>query len=239
MSAPGNRAEHLHRAGANEGAGNAHHGETVLVGKPPPGADSVLRWILRPARIVTGMSTAMNALRTGPRRVVHLELHTGDQVRAGAFYAELLQWRPELVRRGPGCYLALDLGPAVGGGIIECQPQRTPRSSGSAMRPSTPAGSARRCCSNHGRGRQAGEVSCPARSPGKWPCGSRNDDRRARSLDAARNGGQDAFARLVGPYLTQPRAYCHRMLRPHFAHDTERWIPGPARISTTKSSRSS
>ena len=97
LSAPGNRAEHLHRAGANEGAGNAHHGETVLVGKPPPGADSVLRWILRPARIVTGMSTAMNALRTGPRRVVHLELHTGDQVRAGAFYAELLQWRPELV----------------------------------------------------------------------------------------------------------------------------------------------
>ena len=110
---------------------------------------------------------------------------------------------------------------------------RTPRSSGSAMRPSTPAGSARRCCSNHGRGRRAGEVSCPARSPGKWPCGSRNDDRRARSLDAARNGGQDAFARLVGPYLTQPRAYCHRMLRPHFAHDTERWIPGPAWITTT------
>jgi hypothetical protein len=25
-------------------------------------------------------------------------------------------------------------------------------------------------------------------------------------LDAARNGGQDAFARLVGPYLAQPRA---------------------------------
>ncbi len=24
-------------------------------------------------------------------------------------------------------------------------------------------------------------------------------------LDAARNGGQDAFARLVGPYLAQPR----------------------------------
>jgi len=115
---------HLQRAAANEGAGNAHHGETVLVGKPPPGVDSVLRWILRPARIVTGMSTAMNAMRTGPRRVVHLELHTGDQVRAGAFYAELLQWRPELVRAGSGCYLAVDLGPAVGGGIIECQTRR-------------------------------------------------------------------------------------------------------------------
>ena len=70
------------------------------------------------------MSTAMDAMRTGPRRVVHLELHTGDQVRAGAFYAELLQWRPELVRGGSGCYLALDLGAAVGGGIIECQTRR-------------------------------------------------------------------------------------------------------------------
>jgi len=89
-----------------------------------PGVDSVLRWIVRPARIVTGMSTATNAMRTGPRRVVHLELHTGDQVRAGAFHAELLQWRPELVRRGSGCYSALDLGPAVGGGIIECQTRR-------------------------------------------------------------------------------------------------------------------
>jgi hypothetical protein len=53
-------------------------------------------------------------------------------------------------------------------------------------------------------------------------------------LDAARNGGQDAFARLVGPYLAQHRAYLHRMLTPHFAQDTERWISGPARISTSK-----
>jgi len=53
-------------------------------------------------------------------------------------------------------------------------------------------------------------------------------------LDAAGNGGQGAFARLVGPYLVQPRACCHRMLTPHFAQDTERWISGPARISTSK-----
>jgi hypothetical protein len=53
-------------------------------------------------------------------------------------------------------------------------------------------------------------------------------------LDAARNGDQDASARLVGPCRAQPRACCHRMLRPHFAQDTERWISGPARISTTK-----
>jgi uncharacterized protein len=70
------------------------------------------------------MSTALNAIRAAPRQVVHLELHTGDQVRAGAFYAELLQWRPELVRAGSSCYLAVDLGPAVGGGIIECQTRR-------------------------------------------------------------------------------------------------------------------
>lgn len=53
-------------------------------------------------------------------------------------------------------------------------------------------------------------------------------------LDAARNGGQDASARLVRPCLAQPRAYCHRMLRPHFAQDAERWIAGPARISTSE-----
>ena len=52
-------------------------------------------------------------------------------------------------------------------------------------------------------------------------------------LDAARNGGQDASDRLVGPYLAQPRA-CHRMLMAHVAQDTERWISGSARISTTK-----
>ena len=53
-------------------------------------------------------------------------------------------------------------------------------------------------------------------------------------LDAARDGGQGAFARLVGPCLAQPRACCHRMLTPHSARDTERWIPGPARITTSK-----
>lgn len=53
-------------------------------------------------------------------------------------------------------------------------------------------------------------------------------------LDAARNGGQDASARLVRPCLAQPRAYCRRMLRPYFAQDTGRWIWGPARITTSK-----
>lgn len=53
-------------------------------------------------------------------------------------------------------------------------------------------------------------------------------------LDAARNGGQGAFAWLVGPYLAQPRACCHRRLTPPSAQDTERWISGPARITTSK-----
>ena len=53
-------------------------------------------------------------------------------------------------------------------------------------------------------------------------------------LDAARNDGQGAVARQVGPYLAQPRACCHRMLMAHFARDTERWISGPARISTSE-----
>jgi hypothetical protein len=65
MSAP----RHLGRTPAKGGGArrcrNAHHGETVLAGKPPPGVDSVLRWILRPARIVTGMSSAMNGGAVG------------------------------------------------------------------------------------------------------------------------------------------------------------------------------
>src|SRR5262245_55227139 len=39
--------------------------------------------------------TDMNTNPSGPRPVVHLELHTGDQSRATAFYARLLRWRPE------------------------------------------------------------------------------------------------------------------------------------------------
>ena len=51
---------------------------------------------------------------------MHLELHTPDQVRASAFYAELLHWRPEVVRAAAGSYLMLDTGTHVGGGIVEC-----------------------------------------------------------------------------------------------------------------------
>jgi predicted enzyme related to lactoylglutathione lyase len=60
-----------------------------------------------------------------PGRLVHLELHTCNLQDARAFYAELCGWRPEPVHTSAGSYLALELGSAVGGGMVECQ---TPRS---------------------------------------------------------------------------------------------------------------
>ncbi len=57
---------------------------------------------------------------SAPRPVVHLELHTGDQARASAFYSKLLCWRTELIKAGSGSYLALELGGGLGGGIVEC-----------------------------------------------------------------------------------------------------------------------
>jgi predicted enzyme related to lactoylglutathione lyase len=76
--------------------------------------------MFEPAWIDTGMSTC----RTPPRPVVHLELHTSDQMRASVFYRRLLQWRPEVIRAADASYVALDTGAPLGGGIVEC---RTPR----------------------------------------------------------------------------------------------------------------
>jgi len=59
-----------------------------------------------------------------PRPVVHLELHTGDQEAASAFYARLLRWRTKLVEARCGSYLALELGGSLGGGIVECATKR-------------------------------------------------------------------------------------------------------------------
>jgi predicted enzyme related to lactoylglutathione lyase len=59
-----------------------------------------------------------------PRPVVHLELHTGDQAAASAFYARLLRWTPELFEAQWGSYLMLDLGGVLGGGIVECATKR-------------------------------------------------------------------------------------------------------------------
>jgi predicted enzyme related to lactoylglutathione lyase len=57
---------------------------------------------------------------SAPRPVVHLELHTGDQAQASAFYSQLLCWRTELITAGSGSYFALELGGGLGGGIVEC-----------------------------------------------------------------------------------------------------------------------
>jgi uncharacterized protein len=66
----------------------------------------------------------MRTNQVRPRPVVHLELHTRDQVRASAFYAELLYWRPEVVRTAAGSYLALDTGAHLGGGVVESRTRR-------------------------------------------------------------------------------------------------------------------
>ena len=55
-----------------------------------------------------------------PYPVVHLELHTGDLPAASAFYARLLGWRPERVETSAGAYMALRIGAAFDGGIVEC-----------------------------------------------------------------------------------------------------------------------
>ena len=62
--------------------------------------------------------------RAGTRPVVHLELHTRELGAARAFYAELCGWQPERINTPVGSYLALDLGEAVGGGIVQCSTER-------------------------------------------------------------------------------------------------------------------
>jgi len=52
--------------------------------------------------------------------VVHLELHTGDLAGARCFYEGLCGWRCDRIEAGGGSYLALELGPRLGGGIVEC-----------------------------------------------------------------------------------------------------------------------
>jgi predicted enzyme related to lactoylglutathione lyase len=59
-----------------------------------------------------------------PSPVVHLELHTGELPQARALYAELCGWRPSQVETRFGSYLAMELGGAVGGGIVECATSR-------------------------------------------------------------------------------------------------------------------
>ena len=63
-------------------------------------------------------------LRPTSAPVVHLELHTADRRGARDFYADLCRWRPEAVGTSNGSYLALELAPGLGGGIVECATTR-------------------------------------------------------------------------------------------------------------------
>jgi predicted enzyme related to lactoylglutathione lyase len=56
--------------------------------------------------------------------VVHLELHTGDLAQAREFYSGLCDWRPERIGVRGRSYLALEMGGALGGGIVECEARR-------------------------------------------------------------------------------------------------------------------
>jgi uncharacterized protein len=58
------------------------------------------------------------------RPVVHLELHTGDLAGAREFYAGLCDWRAERITVPSGSYMALAMGGALGGGIVECAARR-------------------------------------------------------------------------------------------------------------------
>src|SRR3954452_2534867 len=58
------------------------------------------------------------------RPVVHLELHTGDLAEAREFYAGVCDWRAERITVSSGSYLALGMGDALGGGIVECAARR-------------------------------------------------------------------------------------------------------------------
>ena len=52
-------------------------------------------------------------------RVVHLELHTGNLAEARRFYGQLCGWREEEIRTPAGSYLAVGLGGAIGGGMVD------------------------------------------------------------------------------------------------------------------------
>jgi predicted enzyme related to lactoylglutathione lyase len=56
--------------------------------------------------------------------VVHLELHTGDRSGACSFYARLCGWESERIDAAGGSYLALEMGPGLGGGVVECETRR-------------------------------------------------------------------------------------------------------------------
>jgi predicted enzyme related to lactoylglutathione lyase len=69
-------------------------------------------------------SNVVKMTRAPFKPLLHLELHTHDLAGASSFYAELCGWRPERVGTVHSSYVALDLAPGVGGGIVDCPIKR-------------------------------------------------------------------------------------------------------------------
>jgi predicted enzyme related to lactoylglutathione lyase len=61
---------------------------------------------------------------SSPTPLVHLELHTANLGRAGAFYTRVCGWRAERITTAGRSYQALDWEGEVGGGIVECGTSR-------------------------------------------------------------------------------------------------------------------
>ena len=66
----------------------------------------------------------MGMYRARSHPVVHLELHTRDRALAAEKLERICGWRPEEISAAGGTYQALALGGGLGGGIVECRPQR-------------------------------------------------------------------------------------------------------------------
>jgi uncharacterized protein len=63
-------------------------------------------------------------IQPSPSPVVHLELHTGNLVRASSFYSCVCGWHLERVEVGGHSYQTLDWGGGLDGGIVECGTSR-------------------------------------------------------------------------------------------------------------------
>jgi predicted enzyme related to lactoylglutathione lyase len=68
----------------------------------------------------SGSLLIMRTNMTPSLPVVHLELHTSDMPGATTLCAQLCGWRAQPTRTASGCYVALELGGELGGGIVEC-----------------------------------------------------------------------------------------------------------------------
>ncbi len=63
--------------------------------------------------------------RAGANPVVHLELYTGNLPRACTFLTRMFRWRAEQIDVHGCTYLALELGGAIGGGVVERDSDRS------------------------------------------------------------------------------------------------------------------